>query len=150
MKFSILNLLLVLTTTASIIGLYASWRTNSRIVEHYEANLSKQETEIEQLQASLKSLRQEAGSLTIDDPTKLHALKLRTTSDKTWSYRVYLPQGNSYYFATKINDLPSEGTLPDVDTSPARSTIRDDCWEPIVGDNRAVAFEITTGFDLIG
>ena len=124
MKFSILNLLLVLTAAASVVGLYASWRTNSEIVERYEANISKQEAEIAQLQAELKSLRQEAGSLTIDDPKKIHAVRLRTTSEKTWSYRVYLPRGDNYYFAAQINSLPSAGTLPDVESPPEVSTIK--------------------------
>ena len=124
MKFSILNLLLVLTTTASFIGLYASWSRNSKIVERYEADISEQDTEIAQLQAALKSLRQEAGFLTINDPTRIHAVKLRTTSRKTWSYRVYLPQGHSYYFATQINSLPSVDALPEVEAPPGPSTIK--------------------------
>ena len=94
------------------------------MVARYEANVSRQKKEILQLQAALKSQRQEAGSLTIDEPTRIHAVKLLIRSEKTWSYRVYLPQDHSYYFATQINSLPAQGVLPDVEAPPGTRTIK--------------------------
>lgn len=124
MKFSIFSLLLLVTAAASVLGLFASWRTNSGIVQQYESRVSKYELEIDELQAALKSLRQEAGFLTVEDPSKIHAVKQRTTLDNSWSYRVLLPEGRNYYLATQINSLPLDGEIPTVEHPPNSSTIK--------------------------
>ena len=123
MKFSILNLLLVLTAVAALVGLYSSRQAIFEVTRRYEVQVSELNAKQEDLQEQNRALRQELGSLTITDPKKIHAIKLRTTAPKTWSYRVYLPDGANYYFACQINSLPLVAVPPTVTNPPGPSTI---------------------------
>jgi len=123
MKFSILNLLLVLTAVAALLGMYVSRLANLRTIQRYELIVSELKARHAELNDQNRTLRQELGSLTITDLKQIHAIKLRTTARKTWSYRVYLPDGANYYFACQINSLPLEPVPPTVPNPPGTSTI---------------------------
>ena len=103
LKFSILNLLLILTAVAAILGVYSSRQAHFKTTERYEWLVSELNAKQMELIDQNKKLRQELGALTVEDPDQIYAVRLRTTSPKTWSFRVYLPDGADYYFACQIN-----------------------------------------------
>ena len=123
MKFSLLNLFLALTAIAAIVGLYSARQANVEAARRYEKEIAELEADHEYVAAENKYLRQELGCLTITEPTKLHAVKVRTDQPKTWSYRVHLPEGRQYYFACQINLLPLGGAPPLVANPPGPNTI---------------------------
>jgi hypothetical protein len=123
MKISIFNLLMVLTAVAAILGLYSSRQANFKSTQRYELLVAELKVKLAELEDQNKALRQELGSLTITDPKQIHAVKLRTTARKTWSFRVYLPEGANYYFACQINSLPLEPNPPTVLNPPGTKTI---------------------------
>ena len=93
MKFSLLNLFMALTAIAAIVGLYSARQANVEAARRYEKEIAELKADHEYVAAENKYLRQELGCLTITEPTKLHAVKVRTDQPKTWSYRVHLPEG---------------------------------------------------------
>jgi hypothetical protein len=123
MKFSIFNLLMVLSAFAAILGLYSSRQANLKTIQRYKSLVADLNAKHAELEGQNRVLRQELGSLTITEPKQVHAVKLRTTARKTWSYRVYLPDGVNYYFACQINSLPLEPNPPTVLNPPGPSTI---------------------------
>lgn len=114
---------MVLTAVASILGLYSSRQTNLRTTQRYELLVAELNARNAELEGQNRVLRQDLGALTITEPKQIHAVKLRTTARKTWSYRVYLPDGANYYFACQINSLPLEPNPPTVLNPPGPSTI---------------------------
>ncbi len=48
------------------------------------------------LQAEVQRLRNEVGYLTVDDPTKVHAIRVATVKDGTFRYRIWIPNGGNY------------------------------------------------------
>jgi hypothetical protein len=70
-------------------------------------------------------IRAEFGFLTVTDPNKFHAVRIPLDGQsRTWIYRVFLPLGNDYYAACRINDLPLDGRLPRyVGSPPSPGTI---------------------------
>ncbi len=65
--------------------------------------------ELVPLRAELRRFRDEAGSLSIDDPTKLHAIRLQSLDDSTWKFRIYVPKGQRYGLVLTVNDVPRSG-----------------------------------------
>ena len=112
MKFSLLNLLLALTAIAVVVGLYSAQRENMESARRHASVVAELKADKNLLAKENKSLRQELGCLTITQPEKIHAIKLRTDQPKTWSYRVYLPKGKNYYFGSQINSLPLSNKPP--------------------------------------
>ncbi len=101
LQFSLLNLLFLVTTISAVVGLYRSWQTNRRLTESSQ-----------RIFAENKELRVEQGVLTIEDPTKVQAIRITDPRDGVWSYRVYLPPGHRYYLAGQANLLPMNGKPP--------------------------------------
>ncbi len=95
MKISILNLLMVLIAVAAIFGMYRSRQANLKTTQRFELLVAELKVKKRgtRLEGQNRILRQELGSLTITEPKQIHAVKLRSTASKTWSYRVYLPEG---------------------------------------------------------
>ena len=113
MKFSLLNLFVALTAIAAIVGLYSARQANVEAARRYEKEIAELKADHEYVAAENKYLRQELGCLTITEPTKLHAVKVRTDQPKTWSYRVHLPEGRQYYFACRpFRTIHSRGRIP--------------------------------------
>lgn len=100
-RVSLLNLLLLTTSVALAVGLYRSREDNARL-----------EALFGPLQAENKRLRAEQGTLTIEDPKKIHAIRIADPRDGVWSFRVYLPPGHDYYLAGQANKLPMNGEPP--------------------------------------
>lgn len=53
--------------------------------------------------------RGEAGVLTIDDPTKMHAIYRKPYQENTWRWRLYLPGETSYRVCCSANRVPRAG-----------------------------------------
>lgn len=123
MKFSIFNLLLVVSVTAAIVGVYALRQANVELKKDHQAEVAKYEETVAELNRDIASMRQELGHLTIKERERVYAVRLRNTTANTWSYRVYLPEGRDYYIGAKINSLPLQGKFPSVDNPPGASTI---------------------------
>jgi len=90
-RFSILTLLLLTAIVALTIT----------VVQFYR--------ELTPLRAEVKQLRDETGQLTIEDPTKTHAIRLPTENDEPRRYRVYLPPGRTYSLNYQVNRIPEQG-----------------------------------------
>ncbi len=90
-RFSLLNLILLSTVFAMAVGL---WRLGNEVVP---------------LREEVNRLRREAGHLHIDDPTKLHAIGIETVDRDYWRWRVYIPEGPTFYLHTHSRDLPRSG-----------------------------------------
>ena len=52
--------------------------------------------EVGPLREELARLRNEVGELNIEDPTKLHAIRVDTNSELEWKWRIWIPEGASY------------------------------------------------------
>lgn len=128
MKFSqlsLLNILLLITTAGALFALYSSQQRNRQVVATLETTKAGMESEIKAHKAEAIKLREEFGFLTIEDKTKIHAIAVPFEQrSMTWTYRVYLPEGNDYFAACKINDLPMASEQPKIDfKTPGTTTI---------------------------
>ncbi|WP_157593896.1 hypothetical protein [Rubripirellula obstinata] len=108
MKFSILNLLLVITAAAALLALRFSHLERVELTQRHERVISAMKGELRALENEVAAMRQEIGMLTITDPAQIHAVKVPSSAALQWSYRVYLPKGSDYYFACQINSLPDD------------------------------------------
>jgi len=80
LRFSVLNILLVMTLVASGITIWRLWR------------------EVVPLRSDIRSLRSQLGVLTIDDPQKVHIVQVPSPGF-LWNWRVYLPAGHDYWLS---------------------------------------------------
>ncbi|WP_146590692.1 hypothetical protein [Posidoniimonas polymericola] len=64
------------------------------------------------LREEVRRLRQEAGVLNIDDPTKIQAIQRPRRFNSDWTWRIYLPPGGHYGVAVQVNELPESGVSP--------------------------------------
>lgn len=65
------------------------------------------------LRAEVQQLRNEAGYLTIDDPTKIHAIGVDTDSPLLWKWKVYFPPAKGVLGVHAIlGELPPAGEEP--------------------------------------
>lgn len=89
-RISILNAMLLMTIIAMAIVIVQFWR------------------KIGPLQAENKRLNEERGTLVIDDPTKVHAIKIpaRFAGEDRTSFRVYVPPGQRYMAFVQVNNIP--------------------------------------------
>jgi hypothetical protein len=89
-RFSILTALLLMTIVGLAIVATRLWR------------------EVDPLRAELGRLRDEVGALSIDDPAKPCAIEVRTTSDDTWKWRVWIPEGRAYELHVATENIPKK------------------------------------------
>jgi hypothetical protein len=54
-------------------------------------------------------LRHETGRLSVDDPTKIHAIEVRTSEPLLWKWRVWVPQGHDVLVRSHWGSIPSTG-----------------------------------------
>jgi hypothetical protein len=91
-RFSLLSALLLMTVVCLAIVTAQLWR------------------EIGPLRAEVRRLRDEVGVLSIDDPTKVSAIRVRTNEDYTWKWRIWVPDGRSYAIKYSGESIPKNGT----------------------------------------
>jgi hypothetical protein len=90
-RFSLLTALMLMTIMGLLITVAKLWR------------------EVGPLRADVLRLRNEVGSLTIDDATKPHAIRVRTSDDFTWKWRISIPQGREYVLKCACESIPKQG-----------------------------------------
>lgn len=77
-QFSIIHLLLITTIIALSITVTMLYR------------------EVGPMRQELKRLRSEVGELHIEDPRKLHAVRVETDQNLDWKWRIWVPEGKRY------------------------------------------------------
>ncbi|MEZ6072575.1 MAG: hypothetical protein R3C10_20515 [Pirellulales bacterium] len=65
--------------------------------------------EVGPLRRELKQLRDETGQLTIDDATKLHAIRVDTQDELEWKWRIWVPKGAQYRLRAEGGSIPEQG-----------------------------------------
>ncbi len=123
MQFTILNLLLLMTTAAFGFGLYHARQDNVSLAKENQA-----------LVAVNRRLKAERGGLTVEDKTKVYAIRVPEIRDNVWTYRVHFPEGDEFFVAAVVNNLPTgdygamqlEGDPPN--TSTIGSIRVDNAW----------------------
>lgn len=105
-RFSLFTLLLLTSITALSITVGLLWR------------------EVKPLRVENKRLHEERGTLMIDDPTKLQAIKIpdRFAGEGRVSYRIFVPKGSLYWAFVVVNDIAKEG-YPQVERYPMRYSV---------------------------
>ena len=93
-RISILTSLLLMTIVGMAIVIVQLWR------------------EVAPMRAELSALRDETGRLSIDDPTQVHAIEVRTGEALLWKWRVWVPEGQTVVVGTYWGKIPSSGMPP--------------------------------------
>ena len=94
-RFSLLTLLLLSTIVALGVGLYSSARRNTRLADKNA-----------ELVAENKTYRDELGVFDIEDPTKMHVIRVPTDNGEPRKYRLWLPPGKKYYCCYRSDNIP--------------------------------------------
>jgi hypothetical protein len=76
-RLSLLSALLLMTIVGLSIAVTQLWR------------------EVGPLRAKVSLLRNETGRLSVDDPTQIHAIEVRTSEPLLWKWRVWVPDGRT-------------------------------------------------------
>lgn len=111
LRFSLLTLLLLLTTAAAVAGMFAAYRSMLRTAARSQERMAKQEAEFAKVRAENRRLRAEQGALTIEDPEKAYAIRLPRWTPWMWTYRVYLPPNRRYVLACQLRGAKPGGSL---------------------------------------
>lgn len=90
-RFSIFSALLLMTILALTIVVVQLWR------------------EVSPLRADVRRLRDEVGALSVDDKTKLHAIRVRTPDEFVWKWRIWIPEGRVYQLKQAGDKIPKQG-----------------------------------------
>jgi hypothetical protein len=90
-RISLLSALLLMTIVGLMIVVAQLWR------------------EVGPLRAEVAQLRNETGRLSVDDPTKIHAIQVNTGDELTWKWRVWIPKGRMYVVRGYGDGVPKEG-----------------------------------------
>lgn len=90
-RISLLTAILLMTILGMAIVLVQLWR------------------EVKPMRTQLRQLRDEVGRLSIDDPAKFHAIRVRSDNDYLWKWRVWVPEGREYRIYLATEDIPKEG-----------------------------------------
>jgi hypothetical protein len=97
-RFSLQKLLLAVTIAAMAIGLFAIAQRNYSL-QSANSRLAQEN----------RRLRDITGELSVDDPSRVHAIQLRTQSELEWAWLVWLPEGSRY----RLRCEGGEGEIPE-------------------------------------
>ncbi len=97
-RFSLQTLLLLLTIVGMAVGFSALIDKNRRLAA-VNAALVKEN----------QRLRDEAGELSIDDKSQLHAMRIPTDNYLEWAWRIWIPEGREYRLRSFGGKVPKEG-----------------------------------------
>ncbi|MEQ8846395.1 hypothetical protein [Botrimarina sp.] len=90
-RLSLLSLLLIVAVVASSLTTAMLW------------------SEVGPFRREVSRLREEVGELDLQDPTRLHAMRVETRDDLEWKWRLWIPQGVAYKLRTDAEAIPAEG-----------------------------------------
>ena len=91
LRFSLLTLLLVMAIVALSITVAMLY------------------VELGPLRKEVAELRTEVGRLNIEDPTKLHVMRVESDNDLEWKWRIWIPEGASYRLRSSGGSVPKQG-----------------------------------------
>lgn len=66
-------------------------------------------SQLQQTKKDLRKLRDETGELSVDDPSKFHAIALDADEPNTWRWRLYTPKGHRYFWNITCGEIPADG-----------------------------------------
>jgi len=88
-KISLLSFLLVF----SLVGVvFSHWHTSKKL---------------HSLAQEVNKLRNEAGYISVEDESQLHAISLDTGEANTWKWRLFLPKGRRYKWNIACENIPA-------------------------------------------
>ncbi len=90
-RISILTALLLMTILGMAIVVAKLWRGTTH------------------MRSELHALRDETGRLSIDDPTKLNAMGIRTNDPLLWKWRIWVPEGSKVFLGAAWGEIPATG-----------------------------------------
>ncbi len=61
------------------------------------------------MRSELHALRDETGRLSIEDPTKLYAMGVRTNEPLHWKWRIWVPEGAKVFLGAEWGEIPATG-----------------------------------------
>jgi hypothetical protein len=97
--------------------------------------------ELAPLRTENRKLREERGSLVIENPSNLYAIKIpkELAGDGYEAFRIFVPDGKVFRAWAKVNDIPESGIPPAPELrdsgSPVTSTQKIMCARLIPGEN---------------
>ena len=80
------------------IALVVSWINTYRVTQR-----------IRLLEVENRRLRDEAGELSVEDPSQFHVMRIDTNNEFEWAWRLWVPEGNSYRIKLFGGEVPKEG-----------------------------------------
>jgi hypothetical protein len=83
------------------IAVVATWVNSYRIVQRNRL-----------LEAENRRLRDEVGELSVDDESRLHAIRVASKEEFDWTWRVSIPEGHVYRLRVVGDRIPGQG-FPD-------------------------------------
>jgi hypothetical protein len=92
-RISLLSAILLTTIFGMGIVIFVQWR------------------ELGPLQSEVRQMRTQLGLLTIEDPSRVHAIEVRQPDSNLWRWRIYLPFGRKYRLVEFGGRLPARGLL---------------------------------------
>ena len=93
-QFSLLSALLLLTIAGMAIVIVQLWR------------------EVGPLREEVRRLRDEVGAISVEDATKVYAIRVDTDDDLAWKWRIWLPENRVYVLRSHGEDVPKTGFPP--------------------------------------
>jgi hypothetical protein len=90
-RFSLLTLLLATTMVALSVTVAMLYR------------------ELGPLRAEVSRLRNEVGELNVEDPARLHAIRVETDNELEWKWRIWIPEGATYRLRGEGGPVPDTG-----------------------------------------
>jgi hypothetical protein len=99
-RFSLLTMILLTTIVGLTMVIVQLWR------------------EVGPLRKEVRRLRDEMGVLTVEDPTRLHAIEVRTKDEMIWKWRVWIPERAKTVLKLSWGSVPLDGyrTAADITT----------------------------------
>ena len=79
-------------------------------------------------------LRNEVGYLSVSDPSKVHAIRVMTTQEGSWRYRVWIPEGRDFLICLGKVSQPTPADNRDFETLHKEGWLA--CWPIDAGEHR--------------
>jgi hypothetical protein len=90
-RISLLTILLLMALAACGITIWRLWQ------------------EVGPLRTEVRRLRDEVGAISVDDPTRVHAIQVDTNDELLWKWRIWLPENRTYVVRCVGENVPKEG-----------------------------------------
>jgi hypothetical protein len=88
----------VLFIAVAVVALVVSWINTYRITQR-----------IRLLEVENRRLRDDAGELSVEDPSLFHVMRIDTNTEFEWAWRMWIPEGHSYQIKSFAGEVPKEG-----------------------------------------